>query len=100
MADRSDYERDVRALAEEVKHRRAEGQSSEQIARALVHKRNLLKASYRREDDPSLVALMEARNLARYGNALGPDADAQYRKYGDWDLVIEAACRPALISRG
>jgi hypothetical protein len=45
-----------------------------------------------------IVRLMEARNRARYGNPLGPDADQLFAKYGSWRGVVDAACRPARLS--
>lgn len=74
---------------------RSTGHSDEAIARIVVERRNALKMAFREADDPAIVLLMEARNMAKYGNPIGPNADYLFRKYGDWKLVIAAACRPA-----
>src|SRR3546814_5413283 len=88
------YEREVRALAGEARSREAEGESPEAIARDLVQRRNALKQRFRADDDPGVVALMEQRNRLKYGDPIGPDADWLFRKYGSWEAVIAAACRP------
>jgi hypothetical protein len=77
---------------------RARGWTEQRVARALVDRRNRLKIASRKRDDAGAVAAMEARNIAKYGNSIGPDADALHRKYGSWAAVIEAACRPARLS--
>jgi hypothetical protein len=61
---------------------RARGWTEQRVARALVERRNRLKRLARLPDDPAAVRLMERRNQAKYGNAIGPDADMLYRKYG------------------
>lgn len=96
-ARRIAYQRAVRALAEDAEVLRAAGQSDGAIARAPVARRNALKAAFRERESPALVALIEARNLAKYGDPVGPDADYLFARYGDWGAVIAAACRPALI---
>ncbi|MBX9860083.1 MAG: hypothetical protein K2Y20_10900 [Sphingomonas sp.] len=96
-ARRIAYQQAVRSLAEDADVLRAAGQSDEAIARALVARRNAMKAAFRECESPALVALIEARNLAKYGDPVGPGADHLFVKYGDWRAVIAAACRPALI---
>ena len=95
---RLDYERQVRGLRAVADAMRAEGADVERVARRLVDLRNALKARFRAQDDPAIVAIMEMRNRAKYGHPLGPGADALLAKYGSWEGVIEAACRPAAIS--
>lgn len=85
----------MRAVAEAML---ADGITTEQVARTMVDLRNALKARFRAKDDPEIVALMEMRNRVKYGHPLGPDADALVAKYGSWDRVIDAACRPAHLS--
>jgi len=98
-ARRVAYVAAVRALADIVAPRRAAGWTDEAIARELVARRNALKSAARAFDEPAIVALMEARNSAKYGDPIGPDADWFFRKYGSWSAVIAAACRPADLSR-
>ncbi|MCM8729429.1 hypothetical protein ACFO8O_00410 [Hephaestia sp. GCM10023244] len=98
VAARIAYEREVRALAGEARRRKTDGESLEVIARDLVTRRNALKQRFRAGDDPAIVALMEQRNRLKYGDPIGPDADWLFRKYGSWEAVIAAACRPARIA--
>ena len=91
------YQREVRGLADLVNALASGGATIEQVARTLVKRRNELKAAYRAGDDSRLVALMEARNLAKYGDPIGPDADQLLQRYGDWRAVVAAAARPAAM---
>lgn len=97
-AAREAYERAVSELAAVAASMRGEGKSVEEVARNLVRMRNELKAAFRELDPPALVAVMEQRNKMKYGHPLGPDADWLFDKYGSWELVIEAACRPLRLS--
>ncbi|MGW8887519.1 hypothetical protein [Streptomyces sp. NPDC055749] len=72
---------------------RDEGRSDEEIARVLVDMRNEAKDITRAGMSPEAVALLEARNMVKYGNPLGPTADQQFARYGSWDKVIDAATR-------
>ncbi|MEU3655905.1 hypothetical protein AB0E67_24445 [Streptomyces sp. NPDC032161] len=42
---------------------------------------------------PEAVESLKARDMAKYGNPLGPTADQQFAKYGSWAAVIDAATR-------
>lgn len=85
----------VRALANEAAELLAGGAGDEEVAGIMVARRNDIKRQFRAADDPELVALMEARNRAKYGHPVGPGPDWLFEKYGSWKQVIEAACRPA-----
>ncbi|MFI1680805.1 MULTISPECIES: hypothetical protein [unclassified Streptomyces] len=69
------------------------GRSDEEIARTLVDMRNEAKDITRAGMSPEAVQALEARNMKKYGNPLGPTADQQYAKYGSWKAVIAAATR-------
>lgn len=92
------YEQAVVGLRARADKLLAEGRDEEAVARELVAARNELKRQARLADDPDDVRLMELRNLARYGDPLGPGPEQLFRKYGSWVGVIEAACRPARLS--
>lgn len=94
---RRSYQREVLALRLLAERLIRDGRSEEAVARALVDARNVVKARFRALDDPAVVALMEARNRAKYGDPLGPAADALFGRYGSWSGVIDAACRPARL---
>jgi len=95
---RATYEAAVRELRGEAERLLAEGVSEEAVARRLVRRRNELKHEARLADDRAVVSLMERRNLLKYGDPLGPGPDWLRRKYGSWQGVIDAACRPADLS--
>lgn len=97
IAARLAYERDVRALADEAYDRIASGEGLEDVARSLVVKRNALKVSYRAPVEPALLASLEARNLQRYGDPIGPTADWLKARYGSWEAVVAASARPACL---
>ncbi|WP_409236336.1 hypothetical protein [Streptomyces sp. PA5.6] len=71
----------------------AAGRSDEEIARKLVDMRNEAKDITRAGMSPEAVQALEARNMKKYGNPLGPTAEQQYAKYGSWSAVIAAATR-------
>ncbi|MGW2341603.1 hypothetical protein [Streptomyces sp. NPDC001661] len=72
---------------------RAEGRTPEEIARRLVDMRNDAKDITRAGMSPEDVRLLEARNMVKYGNPLGPTADQLHAKYGSWEKVADAATR-------
>ncbi|SCF95508.1 hypothetical protein [Streptomyces sp. Ncost-T10-10d] len=79
---------------ERVEHRmRADGRSDEEIARVPVAMRNEAKDITRAGMSPEAVKAPEARDMAKYGNPLGPTTDQQFAKYGSWAAVIDAAPR-------
>ena len=67
---------------------KAEGRSTEEIARAVSRQRNINRLA---ELDKEDMALAKASNLNTYGNEEGPTADYLYQKYGSWETVIEKA---------
>ncbi|MFF4096508.1 hypothetical protein ACFYYY_22345 [Streptomyces sp. NPDC001834] len=73
--------------------RRAEGRSDEEIARVLVARRNEAKEITRAGMSPEAVEALEARNMAKRGNPLGPTADQRFARYGIRAAVIDAATR-------
>ncbi|MCF3181678.1 hypothetical protein IPZ70_17255 [Streptomyces polychromogenes] len=72
---------------------REAGASDEEIARELVDMRNQAKEITRAGMSPEEVRILEERNIAKYGNPLGPTADQLYAKYGSWQKVSEASMR-------
>lgn len=72
---------------------RAAGASDEEIARELVDMRNQAKEITRAGMTPEEVRVLEERNIAKYGNPLGPTADQLYVKYGSWQKVTDASMR-------
>ncbi|MFJ5138526.1 hypothetical protein [Streptomyces sp. NPDC088707] len=72
---------------------REAGATDEEIARELVDMRNQAKEITRAGMTPEEVRILEQRNIAKYGNPLGPTADQLYAKYGSWQQVIDASMR-------
>ncbi|MDW5444301.1 hemagglutinin [Polaromonas sp. SM01] len=94
MSDlRGQYESAVAALGEQVAGMLASGAAEEQVARWAVAQRNQLKQVYRGLTPPDVLALIEARTLAQYGNLVGPSV-AQLRAGGkSWAAVAASAGR-------
>ncbi|MBK5995774.1 hypothetical protein ACFV2I_27010 [Streptomyces microflavus] len=72
---------------------RESGASEEEIARELVDMRNQAKEITRAGMTLEEVRILEDRNMAKYGNPLGPTADQLYAKYGSWEKVTDASMR-------
>ncbi|TXS57763.1 hypothetical protein EAO77_06715 [Streptomyces sp. t39] len=85
------------ALLEEMHRTAADmrdaGATDEEIARELVDMRNQAKEITRAGMTPEEVRLLEERNIAKYGNPLGPTADQLFAKYGSWQQVTDASMR-------
>ncbi|AZM57180.1 hypothetical protein DMA15_35325 [Streptomyces sp. WAC 01529] len=90
---RSRYHRLLDGMELVAERMRAAGSSDEEIARTLVAMRNEAKDITRAGMSPEAVEALEARNMKKYGNPLGPTADQQFAKYGSWAAVIEASTR-------
>jgi len=91
---RQGYVDAVTGLAGKVPGMRQAGMSSEQIARTLSAERNALKVQFRALSPPEAVNAFEARNLAKYGDRLGPSADQLQAAGKTWEQIIEGATRP------
>ncbi len=87
--------RDLRPLSKRLL---ASGRSVEEVARRVVKLRNKIKRKFRVGLDKDILEAIEARNLMKYGDPLGPTAEDQFRRYGSWLAVIDAACRPSKLS--
>jgi hypothetical protein len=94
LKSRADYEDSVKALRYLCDVLIAQGQTAESVARRVVMARNHLKSQFRVGLPIDILAAIETRNIDLYGDPLGPDANAQLLRYGDWPSVIAAACRP------
>lgn len=67
-----------------------EGFSTEEIARAANKQRNQNRLNdYIVNNDMEGLDRVKKRNLEKYGNEFGLDADDAYKKYGSWEKVIE-----------
>lgn len=69
------------------------GANVEAIARYAHHARNTLKLKYRALTPPEQLALIDTRNLERYGDTLGPTFDYLLNRGRSHEQIIESATR-------
>jgi hypothetical protein len=72
---------------------RSQGVSSENIARRVVLQRNSQKLEARSLMTELEVKGLEAGNIKRYGDPVGPTPDDLFDQYGDWDVVIQKSMK-------
>ena len=72
---------------------RAAGNSAEEIARALHAQRRALGVQYKNLTPDEPLQQIYERNLAKYGDKLGPTIDYLRNKGKSWEEIIESACR-------
>ncbi|MGR0114517.1 hemagglutinin repeat-containing protein [Ralstonia pseudosolanacearum] len=87
------YEAEAMRISDGVDRMRAAGMSEEDVARWAVDQRNNLKTTYRSISPPDFVEAVEARNLEKYGNKLGPSADQLRQKGLSWTEIANSAAR-------
>ncbi|PFF87368.1 hypothetical protein CN338_12215 [Bacillus cereus] len=75
-------------IIELVNKMKNEGNSIEEIARAVNNQRNQNRLNDYIDDPKGLERVM-ARNEVKYGNPHGPTAEFSFNKYGSWEKVIE-----------
>ncbi len=86
---RTIYNNSVRTIEETVSIMKAARRPLKEIAEAAVKIRNEAKIASRALMDAQDVAKLEARNLQKYGNAVGPTLDDLLRQYGSYEEIIE-----------
>ena len=93
--ERIQYHEDINTMIAVMSNMAADGESIENIARAVSAERNRIRlAQY--QNDPETLADIKKSNFEKYGHEDGPTADEQYDKYGSWEIVIEKAFTPNL----
>jgi hypothetical protein len=90
QAIRLQYHSGLQTESDFVQSLQGQGLSDEEIAPQLVQLRNQSRLSYYSESE--LPAVYE-RNMATYGNTLGPTYEMQLAKYGTPQGVIQAGMR-------
>ncbi len=93
QAGRLEYEAAVTALSGKATSMASQGMTAEQIARALSAERRALGVQFKNLTPPNLLEKIYARNLAEYGDKLGPTVDWFRAKGRTWEQIIESACR-------
>lgn len=92
-AKRLEYMKGSEEMLELRRSLNAQGKSEEEIARALVKRRNELRIESYHGDKKGLDAVRES-NLKKYGHPDGPTADMLYERYGSWREVTVRAFDP------
>jgi len=90
---RQNYVKDVYDLQGAVDKMRASGASAEDVAKYAYGARNELKMKYREYTPPEMLDVIDARNLERYGNKIGPAFDDLVKKGKTFDQIIESSTR-------
>ena len=92
QAGRLEYEAAVTALSGKATSMASQGMTAEQIARALMPNDGLSGYSLRTLR-LQISSRKSTRNLAEYGDKLGPTVDWFRAKGRTWEQIIESACR-------
>ena len=104
---RKEYLGQSEVIEDTIDKMKLQGASSEEIAKVVVDMRNIDKVTARVSMDPNEVVELEARNIKKYGNPIGPDANALFKSTNIkllktnpsitdkeiWDSIIESAMR-------
>lgn len=90
---RQNYVREVYDLQTSVDNLRAGGASAEDIAKYAYSARNDLKLKYREYTPPDMLETIDARNMERYGNKIGPAFDDLVKKGKTFEQIIESSTR-------
>ncbi len=88
--NRLEYHNSMKEMYTMLEEMKAQGKSTEEIARTLSAKRNELRLAADK-DDPDMLASTKKSNLEKYGNENGPTADSLFEKYGSWEIVLDKA---------
>ena len=90
---REAYQRGVAAIADEASAMLRAGASPGEVADRAVKARNSLKQQIRDQGAKIIKTLAEARNLKKYGNAVGPSAEELRAAGRTNEEIIEGATR-------
>ena len=72
---------------------KAQGKSTEEIARAVSALRNEIRLEAYK-NNPEGLRDVKASNLKKYGNENGPTVESLYEKYGSWEKVLLKSFSP------
>ena len=91
---RQEYVKEVRALEDIGLNARAAGATDEEVARMLHQMRRDLGEQYKDLTPPDRLQDIYSRNIARYGDKLGPSIDWLRAQGKSWEQIIQSATRP------
>lgn len=73
----------------------SQGISEKDVAIWAIDRRNQLKVLYRGDTSASKVREAEERNIKKYGNPIGPNAEFLQKYRGkSWSDIIKSASKP------
>lgn len=88
--NRTEYHQSIASMYTMLDEMKAEGKSTEEMARKISNERNRIRIeSYK--DDPEGLQKLKERNLEKYGNEDGPTPEYLYEQYGSWEIVLQKA---------
>ena len=87
---REAYHESIQELYDMIDSMKANGDSVEEIARAVSNRRNGLRLEAY-DGDPEGLAKVKQSNLDTYGNENGGTPEYFFEKYGSWEVVLEKA---------
>ncbi|ANY70545.1 hypothetical protein BBD42_03880 [Paenibacillus sp. BIHB 4019] len=104
---RKEYLEQTNKIEARIADMKANGSSAEEIAKTVVEMRNHDKVAARKAMAAEEVVELEKRNIKKYGNPIGPDADWLFQNIkikmekinpevsdkAVWNAVIEGAMR-------
>ena len=91
---RQAYVNEVRGLSNIEQALRAEGKSTEEIARVLHQARRELGVQYKNMTSPEMLEQIYDRNLNKYGDKLGPSIEYLRGRGKTWEQIVESAKTP------
>ncbi|WP_192872137.1 DUF6861 domain-containing protein [Pseudomonas congelans] len=90
---RQNYVKAVYELKKTINRMRANGLDLEDIAKHAYEARTNLKIEYRKFTPPELLETINARNMNKYGNPIGPTFEDLVNKGKTFEQIIDSATR-------
>ncbi|GAA2448936.1 hypothetical protein GCM10010191_78020 [Actinomadura vinacea] len=82
----------LESMEVDVNRMRIQGKTEQEIARAMVPRRNEAKSLVRSKMKVKDVRKLDQRNQARYGSPQGPTVEWMYARHGgNWHEIVEAS---------
>ena len=91
---RDGYEAEVKALRAEASSMLGSGKTEEEVARHVSARRREIGIKYKDLTPADKRQQIYERNLAKYGDKLGPTPDYLRSKGRSWQDIIDGACKP------
>ncbi len=85
------YNASIRTIETSISTMRAAGKGAKEIAEVVVQHRNDAKVAARALMEAADVAKLEARNIAKYGNPIGPSLEQMLKEGYTYETIVEAS---------